>query len=443
MGDSLSVLMLIPRLQKYIDEQDAVRELLFAVQGRRNVMVSFLDGSYRELPSTPRLIHLSATSQSSIVSEIAQTATTAHHLRAFVGFVLQSTSQTRHHAPRIARTVEAFADALDAELRQLDKWCAAQEEAICRIRTGSAPPRTTLVVSLLRTQNMLQHEFEDALDVLRAIVDQVAVYEHRRYALLPHTPAALSALLLDVLLAKVQVYRERWNGRVTADMLMRVFVVTAEPVWGMVGRWLRNGMGLSGEQLDEELFIEGSGLTIAIPGFAGGGLLDPDFWAEGYVLRDGVVRGDADGEDDEDNVRAIPSFLEHVAEPVLEAGKAVGLLRALGRPPAPDGPLALRDWRSFGALLASTGSPDASMATQQFSSISGDTLSQLIYEELEPHCEAARALLGKVLIDECELARHLGALQDLYLMRRGDAATNFSDILFAKVRSGFHFLALG
>ncbi|KAF7332696.1 hypothetical protein MKEN_00152800 [Mycena kentingensis (nom. inval.)] len=432
--------------ERYIDEQDAVRELLIALQGRRNVMVSLVDGCYRDSPSTPRLIHLSPTAQSSIVSEIAQLATTAHHLRAFIAFVFQSTSQThQHHSPRMTRTLEAFADAVDAELRQLDKWSAAQEEAICRIRTGSAPPGTTLVVSLLRTQKMLQDEFEDGLDVLRGIVEEVAVYEYRRYALLPRTPAALSALLLDVLLEKAQVYRERWNGRVTADMLMRVFVGTAEPVWGIVGRWLKNGMGLNGESLEEEFFIEGSGLTVAIPGIAGGGLLDPDFWAGGYVLRDGVVRGDGEEGDGEGSVRATPSFLEHVAEPVLGSGKAVGLLRALGRPPATDGPLALRNWRSFGSLLASAGSPNASMATQQLSSISVDTLSQLIYEELEPHCTAAGVILRQILVDECELLRHLGALQDLYLMRRGDVVTNFLDLLFAKMDAqqawtDFHFL---
>ncbi|KAJ7068696.1 Spc98 family-domain-containing protein [Mycena amicta] len=435
--------------ERYIDEQDAVREMLIALQGRKNVMVSLLNGSYEESASTPRLIHLSPTAQSSLISDITQIATIAHHLRAFVAFVFQSSqnnSNSHVRSPRMTRTLEAFADAVDAELRQLDRWCAEQEEAICRIRTNSAPPNTKLVVSLLRTQKMLQDTFEDGFGALLSVVEMIAVYEYRRYALLPRTPAALSALLLDTLLEKVQVYRER-EERVTADMLMRVFVGTAEPVWAMVGRWLKNGMGLGGrpgDQLQEEFFIEGSGLTVAIPGIGGGGLLDPDFWAEGYVLRDGVVRGEAD-DDDEGNARAIPSFLEHVASPVLGSGKAVGLLRALGFLSAPNGPMSLLNWRSFSTLLASGGSPDVSVASQQLTSISVDTLSQLIYEELERHCDATGALLGRILIEECELLRHLGALEDLFFMRRGDAMTNFTDVLFAKMDGqqawgDFHFL---
>jgi hypothetical protein len=94
-------------------------------------------------------------------------------------------------------------------------------------------------MSLLSTQKALQDAFENGLEVLLDIMRAITSYEYRRYALLPRTPAAPSALLLDTLLEKVQVRRERGDGRVTADMLMRVFVVCAEPV--MVGRWLKVG----------------------------------------------------------------------------------------------------------------------------------------------------------------------------------------------------------
>ncbi|KAJ7506637.1 Spc98 family-domain-containing protein [Mycena galericulata] len=448
--------------ERYIDEQDAVREILMALQGRKNIMLALTDSSYQENHSTPKLIHLSLTSQSSLLSTLAQTATTAQQLRSFVAFVFTSSASAQRmqsraaqsRTPRMTRTLEAFADAVDAELRLLDKWCAAREEAICRVRAGGAPDGTQLVVSLLNTQKALQDAFEDGLGVLLAAVNTIATCEHRRYALRPRPPAALSALLLDTLLDAVQVHREQGGGRVAADMLMRVFVVCAEPVWGMVGRWLKVGMGLGagmgggqGEDLDDEFFIEGSGLAVGLTGLGlGVGLLDPEFWAEGYVLRDGVVQDDEqDGDDINRNGRAIPSFLEHVAVPVLQSGKAVGLLRALGVPPAVDGPTSLIHWRSFGALLASGASPDDSYTTQQLSSVSVDTLSRLVYEKLAPHCEATGALLGRTLVEECELLRHLSAVEDLFLMRRGDAMSNFTDVLFAKMDSqqawgDFHFL---
>ncbi|KAJ7256514.1 Spc98 family-domain-containing protein [Mycena haematopus] len=439
--------------ERYIDEQDAVREILMALQGRKNIMLALVDGTYTETHSTPRLIHLSLTSQSSLISALARMATIAQHLRTFVAFVFSASSSQRRAAPtrtpRMTRTIEAFADAVDTELRTLDQWCAAREEAICCIRSGRAAAGTKLVVSLLSTQKALQDAFENGLEVLLEIVHAITTYEYRRYALLPSTPAVLSSLLLDTLLDKVQVHREQGDGRVTTDMLMRVFVVCAEPVWAMVGRWLRvgmglgSGMGVGGEDLQEEFFIEGSGLAVGLAGLGLGlGLLDPEFWAEGYLLRDGVVRGDEDEGDEASshNARAIPLFLEHVAIPVLSSGKAVGLLRALGVPPAVDGPTSLSQWRSFGALLSSS-----APSGQQLSSLSVDTLSRLVYDDLVPHCEATGALLSRILVEECELLRHLSSVEDLFLMRKGDAMSNFADLLFAKMDSqhawgDFHFL---
>ncbi|KAF7302253.1 hypothetical protein MIND_00792300 [Mycena indigotica] len=430
--------------EKYIDEQDAVREFLIALQGRKNVMLSLIDGTYKETTSTPRLVHLSAISQSSLTSDIARVATTLHHLRAFVTFVLQLSypAHSRIKSPRMARTMEAFADAVDAELRMLDHWCAEEEQAICWIRTGQAAPNTKLVISLLSMQKSLHDKFVDGFDVLLSVIQVIAVYEFRQYALLPRTPAVLSALLLDTLLEKVQLYREQ-DSQVLAGMLMRVFVTTAEPIWAMVGRWLRDGMGLGGrpsDVLDEEFFIEGSGLTVTIPGIGGGGLLDPDFWADGYILRDGVAGGGSDNDDEafDANIKAVPSFLDHVAPQILGSGKAVGLLRALGFPPGADGLFVIHQWRSFGALLASGGQTNVA-------SLSADALARLIYEELQPHCHTSGTVLGQVLIKECELLYHLAALEDLYFMRRGDAMTHFTDVLFVKMDAqqawnDFHFL---
>jgi gamma-tubulin complex component 5 len=217
-----------------------------------------------------------------------------------------------------------------------------------------------------------------------------------------------AALLLDCLLHAVQEHLSMVD--ITSDALMRVFARTAEPVWGMVGRWLEFGMpvreftgvGGEGERLDEEFFVEDNEI----------GILDPDFWAEGYVLRE-------DGEGTE----MIPVFLAHVARDVLGSGKATGLLRALG---AVDHGRVYAVNRSFGDLLALH-------TTTTSMSLSTDTLSRVVYDELLPHCEATGMLLAGVLVDDCDLWRHLSAMEDLYLMRRGDTMSHFTDVLFAKV----------
>ncbi|KAF9026559.1 hypothetical protein BDZ89DRAFT_1134742 [Hymenopellis radicata] len=209
---------------------------------------------------------------------------------------------------------------------------------------------------------------------------------------------------------------------------MRVFIRSSEPLWSMVGQWLKDGMGIGDiNDLDDEFFIESNGLG---SGAFGVGLLDPDYWTEGYTLR---------YEDEEDGRRkGLPTFFRPVAEPVLASGKAVGLLKALGV-----GVSGIEwQWRSLAELVA--GGADQDEASGLFS-VSIDTLSSLIHDELAPYCQSTGLALSKAVVGECDFWRHLSTIQDLYLMRKGDAMSHFCDVLFAKMDSqqhwsDFHFL---
>ena len=77
----------------------------------------------------------------------------------------------------------------------------------------------------------------------------------------------------------------------TSDVLMRVFVQTAEPVWGIVGKRLRpgDGMGLGSggifgmfDQLQDEFFMESSRVRVGMMAL---GPLDHEFWNEGMRSR--------------------------------------------------------------------------------------------------------------------------------------------------------------
>ena len=212
---------------------------------------------------------------------------------------------------------------------------------------------------------------------------------------------------------------------ITADALMRVFVKSAEPVWGMVSKWLQEGMpvregtGLSitGGGLEEEFFIEDNEI----------GLLDPDFWADGYELREGAAIAVKD--DESNRPKTIPVFLAHVAVEVLSSGKATGLLRALGIPPTVSSTRPLIHQSFSDLLMTHTNFSDKTIRT----SLSTDALIGVVYDELTPFCRATGVLLTSVLVEDCDLWKHLGAIEDLYLMRRGDAMSHFIDILFAKV----------
>lgn len=398
-------------------------------------------------PTTPRLIHLSLASQESIIASLAKTATTAEQLRRFSHTIFDRalSPNSKSNKATSTRTCEAFADAIDEAIRGFEAWCAKREEAMCRAYAGL--DHDPLVVSLLGTERAIRDEYETSFEVLLDIVYRVFQLEPGQDITLfdqmkqRRQPAALTALLLDTLFSNVQQHMER-GDKVTSDALMRVFVRTAEPVWGMVGRWLKDGMGLGlgvgtggksgmADELDDEFFIESSGVGI---GMMGMGLMDPEFWKEGYALREGVVSyGDSDSPEEGSMLRrAIPLFLEHVAQLVLETGKAVGLLRALGQPPLAN---AFSDWKSFSNLVSSEtqGIDGVVEENDGLFSVSVDTLSRLIYDGLLPHYQATGMRLVKVLIDDCGLWKHLATIEDLFLMRKGDAMSHFIDVLFTKV----------
>ena len=412
-------------------------------------------------PDAPRLVHLTLASQESIVSSLAKTATTVEQLRRFTTAVFkrslsQSTgiaSEPRTHFKRAVttRTSEAFADAVDHTIRNLDSWCAAREEAICRAYSGV--DEEPLVISLLSTEKAIRDEFETSLEVLLEVVRTVFEIQPSDdcdsfdQCSTRRSPATLTALLLDTLFVRVQQHMER-RDVVTSDALMRVFVQTAEPVWGMVGKWLRDGMGLglsvgSGgnfgmpSELDDEFFIESSGLGVGMMAL---GLLDPEFWKEGYALREDHVALTGDSVSGfSPRRKAIPLFLEHVAELVLSTGKAVGLIRVLGGPPLANG---FDNWKTFADLVSSETHDFDGVEEKSAGlfSVSIDTLSRLIYDGLLPHCQVTGALLVKLLVDDCQLLWHMEAIEGFFLMRKGDAMSHFTDILFTKVSIGFFFV---
>lgn len=325
----------------------------------------------------------------------------------------------------MSRTVEAFADALDAQIRAFDAWCAAEEESICRASAGVGEP---LVVSLLSMEKHVRDVFAGTFDVLinllHRIISSVCQSRDRRdlvvwnLANMPTRipPSAVSALLLDLLIEASAEQASMGNTK-TSDALVAVFVKTVEPLWSMLGGWLLDGMPVrtpwssADEQiLDQEFFIEDNELQI----------MSPNFWADGYVLRKSAIL-----EEPRKDQSAVPSFLEPAISHILGAGKAVGLLRMAGPrffAGLSEHAISQR-WSTFAALLET----DITVARHS------QSLSRLISEEISPHCLAAGVRLSHFLTEECDLARHTTAIHGLFLMTQGDDISRFTDILFTKV----------
>ncbi|TFK94263.1 hypothetical protein K466DRAFT_593763 [Polyporus arcularius HHB13444] len=482
-----------PGKESYRHEQDIVREVLTGLQGRRNMMFTWAHSGPKAfsfvLSSTaPRLLHLTAGTQASIMSSFASLATNLVHLRKFTEAIFAKASASAPHPPsdgqaqpaylarahrRSTQTLEAFADALDTELRAFDAWCAHREEDICHAQAGIGPKR---VVSLLSLEKAIRDEFSASFPTFLEIVRTVARRSQRLQADEPSpaiwtlpdlprrvSPSTITAILLDALLTAVQEHVSM-GDTVTARALVRVFGASTEPLWAMMHKWMRDGMPVrdgvlgmlpqSGQTpsplsiLQDEFFIEDNEMLI----------VDPDFWADGFALRDGRQTASEEAEGDA-RPTSVPVFLVHVAELVLATGKVTGLLRALGISTLFDGESGadrapgkpwMADWRTFRSLLersqvealpnatANTTFPEAAVA-------SSENLSQIVYDELCPYSEFAHGALTEVLVEDCDLWVHLHAIEDLYLMRRGDAMSHFVDILFSRMDTrlpwnDFHFM---
>lgn len=380
----------------------------------------------------PRIIHITRAAQLSIVRSFTQTASTIEHLRRFVTGV---TAQLGSHAPsqfrRMTRTMEAFSEAVGTQLDKFNSWCAARERDIILSLAGSRPPLYVSLLNLERTiRDSFSHTFDTLLEVLRKVMGRATRSQDKDLEVwmlldLPvrFSPFTVATFLLDTLLTAADSSSS--NGETeTSKALMQVFAASAEPIWSMVGLWLKHGMPTRDPAsrqgtdnltaLDDEFFIQATGLAI----------LDPDFWTEGFTIRD----VDTEAYSSE----SVPLPLNLLGNHVLRAGKAVGLLRILDLP-LTDGaeakPPWMTDWPTFAALLQEHN-------TAALVKTSKENLSRHVHDSILPYCQTPQKRLAQVIATECDLWLHLSAIEELYFTWRGDAMAHFSEIIFAKVSHG-------
>ncbi|KAI0698574.1 Spc98 family-domain-containing protein [Cytidiella melzeri] len=447
--------------QKYIHEHDAVREILMVLQGRNNLLLSWNSGvgklapSFTPAPKAPSLLHLTPGAFHSILASFSEIATTVEHLRRFLAAMYASTSRSQgissastgptgissSRAKRTARTLQAFSEAIDVQVRRLDAWCALEEEKISMAQAGIGSP---IVCSLLNLRSRLEDEFSNSFDVMSRILRDVVQRGTRSaesvlpiwtYPDLPPRahPAAISTNLLNSLLQELE-HASTVGDYVTSKSLLGLFRDSMAPLWKMLHRWLKEGMpirdvalgtravGYQHLELDEEFFVEDNELV----------LLDPDFWEECFVLRDCQL--------EDSGYSSVPEFLVHIAPHVLAAGKSIGLLRVLGVLNSSEGDPQpwLQSWQSFSDLLEETDGETRSLGLLV-------DFPKFMYDKLHPLCRHASQMLSYMLVEECDVWLHLTAVEDMYLMRRGDIMSNFLDILFARMDTAmpwtdFHFL---
>ena len=387
-------------------------------------------------PDAPRIVHLTEGSQLSTTKSFAQTASTVEHLRRFVTCVSGRTAKLNSRVAvdfrRITRTIEAFSEAVEIQIGLFNSWCASRERDIILSLVGNGPPLTVSFLKLEKgVRDSFSQIFDALLDVLRKVMRKASGTHDKNMEVwmlldLPirFSPFTMSTLLLDTLLSAADSSSS--NGEMeTSKALMQVFAASAEPIWSMTGLWLKHGMPRQDQALvqegdsltafDDEFFIQDNGLSI----------LDSDFWTDGFTICEASPEAHAS--------ESASVLLDLMANHVLRAGKAVGLLRILDlslvNEMTPESTW-MTGWPTFAALL------HEHHATALVET-SKEHLARFVHDIILPHCQIPQKRLAQVALNECDLWLHLTAIEELYLMRKGDAISYFSDTLFAKVGQSF------
>jgi gamma-tubulin complex component 5 len=271
-------------------------------------------------------------------------------------------------------TLEAFAAAIDCQVRKFTTWCAAYEEGPCVLHSG--PSDKLNICSLLslehRTSEFMGASFDLLLSLVHDILSlcspattnmQAPKSEECPFNFSLVHPSVLCTFMLDALIAAARgEHLKGLSG--SAQLIMDVFTITIEPLWNSLGTWMRRGMAFehggtlwtAGSRKQSELFIQ---RDENIP------INHIDFWLDGYKVSDKFSQ-DLSME----QVRSarphgfehhsIPMIFRAFANEILSAGKSVGLLRVLQS----DDLLSLeasgfhshplQDWPSFREIIRSS-----------------------------------------------------------------------------------------
>ncbi|GJJ07361.1 hypothetical protein Clacol_001563 [Clathrus columnatus] len=384
----------------YIEEIHAIREVLFLLQGLPSVLFNQDNDTVTIVPHW-RVSHLTHTAQTSILNVFASSVTVMKYLRSLPSEIILS-----ERSP----TFQAFMAGVARQLQKFDTWCSDLETQIgsdSPLPEGSDMEATSLLQFRHQLEKRISHIFDDLSRVKH-------MWESR-----PAT-TKFPGQIINALWQCLKL-RQTFQDQVTIQALWEVLKTTVEPLWLNLGQWLKNGIPI-------DLGLE-EGESKLIPTWNVGEcfirinpLIDAaasDFWEAKYTLQ----RNPAHAEMVENPV---PSFLVDIANDILAAGKAVGLIRAMNL-----SHLLKSDWfESWGTFEAAT----SAILNQEIDV----HIQQTVFNILMTPCRTAQNILSRVLIDESHLWKHLGNMEAICLMTRGDVMGQFSERLFRKMDSSHY-----
>ncbi|CEH17646.1 GAMMA-TUBULIN COMPLEX COMPONENT 5 [Ceraceosorus bombacis] len=335
-----------------LQETHALREILLALQGNPNKLLRCRNnnGEYEVVADPARISHLSLGSWSAALTHFAVICTSLENLRQ-LSSQLQALSGGGIAGPSLvtAQSFRSFGGALDEVLGRTSHQFAAYDAAIAKALVrgpGEAPPMCTLTELTTKVDCTVATLLE-----LEEIAREADLFQ-ARISLELHAPTPFRSVtpLLDALLAAVRFEAAFAKGRdgklrehaqPDPEQLAMCFVATASPLWDEARRWIVHGMPMASQPTGEDLsptarVQRSQRLAATCSFFQRDHRLSPTdttFWTEAWTL--GALKQERGVELSEDASRSVPLppvFLigKGLAQEILSAGKAVGLLRLLG-----------------------------------------------------------------------------------------------------------------
>ncbi|RUS21658.1 hypothetical protein BC937DRAFT_91930 [Endogone sp. FLAS-F59071] len=329
-----------PGRQHYLDEVDAIREVLFMLRGHAGVLfdrhewdvggevggglgwegLGIVEGMFTV---NPRAIvrHLTESALKNILFDFCDYGNWVTRSRELVR-CLCTADPTLY-----GQTCQAFASALNEILVKFEERIAGLETEFTKF--AKRPEGKDMVVSLLKLRNLLSADLE-LFRLVGMVVSDTLVLEAASTPpsgyppISPIPPARLTISLLTGLYDQV-VLAQFTGQQESFAMLRRLFDCSFEPYGRMIDQWIFEG-SVEVDCADEFFVIR----NIDVPEDS------PQYWQEGFCLRfmeagsgAGGEEFEADDIDQKSSILLYPSFLEPFAAKILFTGKAVNMLLSL------------------------------------------------------------------------------------------------------------------
>ncbi|KAI9496943.1 Spc98 family-domain-containing protein [Zychaea mexicana] len=301
---------------QYISEADAIREVLFMLQGYSSVLFkqsnqitlsqSINNKQYEVNPQSLKLKHLSHNAFVGILSELCNYGNMIYNLREWCNKIIHETSGIK-----FGQTCTAFAICVTKLLQDFELSISDIEVNYCKGENEEDQP----VISLLQLKETLATPIQAIRDIYELVIDSPINDLDRASSTI--TPRRITTQLVNGLYSGIVNAQLTGNNHVY-DTLLFIFRETIKPFGRMLDDWISRA-SLQGDSCQEFFISRNRNESIINDQTA-------DFWSNGYHAHS----NNRDGESYNRRLYVCPLFDQAFLRRTMFVGKAVIILSKFG-----------------------------------------------------------------------------------------------------------------